>query len=506
MLMMSDDPPKERGRHRVKVENQMIRKREREFRHQQMWTGAESYYKRWDNINHRIDEWTSPRYYEENNKMLADMRLKRDKEELLIKRRENLKKLLEQEQNSYQIEMMVKKSLAIKEQSPRPVPTEVLKDVNIELKKKEEEKRKREAELKLYHQWRINNPIVRQFESKYRFKDLKLSWLDQQIEKRMQKENEEQECQKIIKEQEARIQEERLKEEQIRKENAEKEVKLKEYLDKQVEELKSKQKLSDQLKKQEIQEEKHKRQLTELECLAKEEEKKRQAKEIALFNIKQHKMKLKQRAIDVQEALKEDQELILRMKRLEMEDLIADTKKRNEIKQGLKEFLDIVKDQQELEKHRQKHLDFIFDSEAKAIYDKQLEMWKKEELARKKLLKQVLDTVNKQVQENLEKNKKKQMEVLREREEMLAKIEQYNQELVELRQEEAKKHAQKTKMREAELKLNKLKKKHEEHNKLKEIDEELERVRREEERLQKEILEIQRRQGPIRPRTRTRIF
>lgn len=188
MMWIGDGPPKERGRHRAKVEGDIIRRRERDYKHQQMWEGALDNYRRWDKINTKYDEWTSPRYYEDNNKLIAETRKKREKEELLIKRRENLRKLLEQEEKTYEIELMVKKNLKFAEPPAKSkaddIPIETLKDVNNELKLKEEEKRRREAELKLYHQWRNNNPIVRQFESKYRFKDLKLSWLDQQIEKK----------------------------------------------------------------------------------------------------------------------------------------------------------------------------------------------------------------------------------------------------------------------------------------------------------------------------------
>jgi len=223
-MLTGDGPPKERGKHRCKVENQMIRRREREFKHHQMWTGAEDYYKRWDQNNTKYDEWTSPRYYEDNNKLISDVRQKKDKEELLAKRKEKLRKLLEEEEQTYQIELMVKKNLRIgADKSVKPssddVSTESLKDVNVELKRKDEEKRKREAELKLYHQWRLNNPIVRQFESKYRFKDLKLSWLDQQIEKRMQKENEEKAMKKFIKEQEERLKIEKKKGRSFQKRN-----------------------------------------------------------------------------------------------------------------------------------------------------------------------------------------------------------------------------------------------------------------------------------------------
>jgi hypothetical protein len=56
------------------------------------------------------------------------------------------------------------------------------------LKLEEDERRRHEAELKLYHQWRSGNPVLKHYERMQKSRDLKLSWLDQQIENRMQKE------------------------------------------------------------------------------------------------------------------------------------------------------------------------------------------------------------------------------------------------------------------------------------------------------------------------------
>ncbi|CAG9767871.1 unnamed protein product [Ceutorhynchus assimilis] len=507
MMLMGDEPPKQRGRHRTKVEGDMIRKRERDFRHQQMWTGAQDYYKRWNDVNTKFDEWTSPRYYEDNNKMISDLRQKKDKEELLEKRREKLRKQLEQEENTYQIELMVSQNLKI-QQKPftEEIPTKLLKDVNSEIKLKENEAKKREAELKLYHQWRNNNPVVRQIESRYRWKDLKLTWLDQQIEKRMEKEREEKENKRIIKEQEERLKFEKEQEQKFEKKIREKQVELKEQLDKQIEDLKSKQIISNELKCKELEELKYKDQFDELIKKSELEEKRRLAKENALYNLRQHKLKLKQKALDVQEALEKDKELILQMKKLELQEIMEDERKKTEIKTALSKFLIIVKEQQELEKQRQKHLEFLFDSEVKAIYEKQLAMWKKEECARKALFKDVLDTVNKQIQENIEKNKQAQRELICEREQMLNKVEQYNQELKNLRVEENEKKKQRKQTIDEDVRVQNARKRQEENKKLKEIDDELNRVKKEEERLHREIMEIQKKQGPLRPRVRRKFL
>jgi len=210
-------------------------------------------------------------------------------------------------------------------------------------------------------------------------------------------------------------------------------------------ELQDKQRTSDELRKEEDKQAAVKLKIHTLEERTKEEAKRRVAKEYALFNIKQHKLKLKQKAQDVQENLTKDKEFIIKLKQFEFEDIIRDELRKKEVQKGLGEFLEIVKAQQELEKQREKQLAFLFDSEAKAIYDKQMNMWKSEEIARKKLLDDVLDTVKKQVAENIKRNKEKQKDMLQEREQITKNIEEYDRELKELKIEEEKQKQQRKK-------------------------------------------------------------
>ncbi|XP_060534208.1 trichoplein keratin filament-binding protein-like [Cylas formicarius] len=507
MMVVPDEPPKAKGRHRVDVENEIIRRRERESRRHQTWSTAERYFKHFDKVNTKYDAWTSPRYYEDNNKMLATIESKRAKEEALARRRDKLRKLLEEEQSSYEIEAMVKKNLSLTRPTKRDeVPVEILKDVTSETRRREEERRRKEAELKLYHQWRINNPIVRQYESKYRFKDLKLSWLDQQIEKRMQDENEARENEKSIREQEERLARAKEVEQELREEIEHKKLSLKKDLEAQMRELEDRQKVSEELRQREERDMKRKLDLEELEAKQREEHKRRLDRECVLYNVKQYKSRLKLKAEEVRENLVKDREFSAKLQELELQELVRNDIERKKIKDEIARFLKLVKEQQELEKQRQKHMEFIFDSEAKAIYEKQSEAWRLEEACRKKLLDEVLDTVKRQVKENLEKDRERQRQVLREREEMLTKVEEYDRELEALKEEEKKRKLARKQVLDEGAKLKKEMKKREENARLKEIDEELERVRKEEERLRKEILEIQRRHGPSRPSGRARPF
>lgn len=128
--------------------------------------------------------------------MLDSAKKAQEKADSLQARREKLRKLLTEEEKSYEIELTVKtrNNLLSNRQKIEDIPTELLKDVNLGLKIAEDDRRRHEAEIGLYHQWRRNNPVVRDYERCLKKEELKLSWLDQQIEKRMQKEREEQEC------------------------------------------------------------------------------------------------------------------------------------------------------------------------------------------------------------------------------------------------------------------------------------------------------------------------
>jgi hypothetical protein len=373
------------------------------------------------------------------------------------------------------------------------------------LKLEEDERRRHEAELKLYHQWRSGNPVLKHYERMQKSRDLKLSWLDQQIENRMQKEREEEECRKILKEREKMVREEEVKYEEQQKQLRVKREELKAGLEKQMEELKLKTEISDELRRKEEEESKKRVELDGIEMKRIADEKKRLEKECALYNIKQYKLRLKKKAENIQANLDQERELIVKLKELEIAERIEDEAKKKEVKEAISQFLVLNEDQKRLEKNRQKHLDFLFDSEAKFQFEQQNQCWKEEQAARTQLIKDVLDTIKKQIDANLEKNKQRQIEVMRERQEMVKKAEEYSKEMAELKREEEKRKVEWRKTIDEDVKMKNVRKKVRENVELRRIDEELERVRKEEECLKREIMNIQRRQGPVRP-SRSRLF
>nr|CAI5868021.1 unnamed protein product [Callosobruchus analis] len=500
------EPPTARGKLKMRMENQIVRKREREFFHDQQWNNTAKYYEYWQKANTKFDGWTSPRYYQDNNKLMDDIKKKREKDEQLEKRREKLRQLYEEERKTYDIELMIRKT---KHHSPMSnvdsIPSEVLKEVNSELKLREQERKRHDAELQLYHQWRKNNPIIRQYESKYRHKDLKLSWLDQQIEKRMQKEREEEELRQLLKEREEKMKREQEEERNFEKYVQEKNQHLKESLELQIKELHEREQAYEELKKKEYEESKHKLVLADLEEEYRKEESRRATVECALYNIKQHKMKLKQKAQRVQENLANEILLINKLKQLELQDILDSETKKREVQESFDKYFALVKQHQDLEMRTEEHLKFLFDSEAKAVYEKQDEVWRMEEVIRSNLFKSVMETIKCQIEEKLSRNRERQKQIEQEKIEMAKKIQQYSEEMDRLAKEEQEKKQSARKIIEDDVRLKTLSKKHQENRRLKEINDELDRIKKEEERLQEEILKMQRKYGPVKP-PRSRLF
>lgn len=477
--------------HRLLLEEQITKKREKEYIHQQTWNGLTRYYKTFENKNNKYEEWTSPRYYQSHLQMVEQTKREREKKDELEKRREKLRKLYEEEDLSYQIEMTVKTRDRWRSPRLNEIPMELLKDVNIALRQQEEERQRKEAEIALYHQWRRNNPTLRDYERCMRSKELKLSWLDQQIEKRLKKEREVEELKKSLEERDKNLAQLKEEEERFNRELNEKQLRLKQDLNAQIEEMVQREVESERLKEEEEERMRNRIKLEELEEAKQLEEERLKKRELALFNIKHHKLKLKQKALEVEENLKQEQELIEKLRVTQLAETIEDQRKKQEWRDTLDEFLKLLQQQRDLEKKRQKYLDFIFESEAKLMFEKQNEIWINEKMAREKLFDDVLKTIREQIDLKVEENRRRQMTILQEREEILKRIEEYNEELRKA-QEELLKNKEKRKLDLDEQ----VKEKVELKRKLKtleqkNLDVELEKARREEERLKLEIMALQ---------------
>ena len=81
------------------------------------------------------------------------------KSEHLQERRQRLSALLHSEARQYETELAQQKR---HQSGHHRIPLEELKSVNYELKRREEDNQRREREMKLYHQWRMKQPSIRE--------------------------------------------------------------------------------------------------------------------------------------------------------------------------------------------------------------------------------------------------------------------------------------------------------------------------------------------------------
>ncbi|GLV36833.1 uncharacterized protein CBL_02332 [Carabus blaptoides fortunei] len=407
----------------------LAKKRQKEFDEQLKWTDQTQYYKNWDRHNNQYQNWTSSQYYASSLDQYDAAQKQRRKKENLESRREKIRKLLFDEEQEYILEMS---------QSPRngrpgghlkwnQTPTEVLKDVNIGLKIADDDRKRHEAELKLYHQWRNENPVIKEHEASHGKAGLKLAWLDQQIEKRMEQEKTEEETRKMIEERDRLIKEDEKLEKQELELQGRKEKEIMSQIELQIQHFKLKDEQAEHLKHEEMQVLAKKREVEELLERRNADIKRRKQFELSLFNMNQSKMKLRKKALDVEEQLKHERKIIEDIIASQAAEEIENEDKRSASKKAIVSFLNYVKEQQQLEEQRERYIAFIFDSEAKNMWEKQERLWREEQEARDRLIADVLVGIKEQIQEKINKNQDKQRLLLKEREEMLQVIEESEQ-------------------------------------------------------------------------------
>lgn len=481
-------------------------KRQREHEKASLWSSTTQYYKNWDRHNNIYQNWTSPEYYTTSNEQYTSIKCAERKKISLEERRRQLRKMLFEEEQELETELTISpRELREKlKGSTAKVSTETLKEINVGLKIAEEDRKRHEAEIKLYNQWKQNNPVIRDYESNQNRASLKLAWLDQQIEKRMEKEKTEEEIRQMIQERDKAIKLEEEMEMLEKQEVSRKQKEMMQEIQVQIEEMKLKETEASRLREEEAAALKKKLQLQEILERRNQDLQKRKQEEVALYNINQSKIKLRKKARDIEEQLKEDQKRIEEIKSLRPD--IQDEAKKQELKRVMDQFLNYVKEQRNLEAQRQKYISFIFDSEAKNLWEKQDRLWKSEQESRDKLFQQVLDGLQEQIQQKIEKNVEKQREVLQEREEILHLVEENDARLKQIEEEQKEKKVQRRLELENQIRNKHLEEKQKEMEEEKRRQDELEAIKKEEERIKQEILKLQKREYPIKQKYNRKII
>ncbi|XP_068623693.1 trichoplein keratin filament-binding protein-like isoform X2 [Battus philenor] len=312
-------------------------RRDNELRRAEELRKVANYYESNTNKTKHHEQWTTEGYYERANKEAEILNQKKIRAAKLEERRKKLEQLLYQENLQYQQEL---KKLASQPKLFKngsylnKVPTSTLKEINQGIMEKEEQLRRHEAELRLHHAWRLRQPELRAANTYVTNGKLKSAWMEQIVEKELQKKKDEEETRKCLQE---------------RDEALRRQIKMEE------------------------------------------------------------------------ERLKEKEQ--------QMKDIIAEQEKCTSYKRIIDAALQELEECREKERQRQKNIEAMYDGEARQINEKQDKLWAKEREARSILMKEVILTLQKQLEDKIEAGRELQRANVLERESILQDMEDFHKQV-----------------------------------------------------------------------------
>ncbi|CAL4067220.1 unnamed protein product, partial [Meganyctiphanes norvegica] len=331
----------------------------------------------------------------------ANWKVKEEKARKLKVRREKLWELLKADERKYEDERhrRYEKTRVRTYDRDAIYPEVVMLQTRLEeLKSKNAEERHKMVDNLAYEAWRKDHPKVRQMETERMNKFIQEAWVDQKQYKKDQQLKYEEERKK--KETEAldlerqKMEEERLQEQERINRHAE----WRNQLAQQVEEIKYREAEEKLLNAQDQNLEREKIRLQELIQRRNRMKDLRQRKELELCWARQYQLKLKKKAVDIQQELLEDEGIV--------EDLLRglpdDSQQDDKLRQRREEadwMKTVLEEQRKLEQMREKEYDLLFSEEAERVWMKRQSEWDKEQRTRDKLMKEVLSGIQQQIQE-----------------------------------------------------------------------------------------------------------
>lgn len=385
------------------------------------------------NKSRHHEQWTTEGYYERANKEAELLRQQKIRAAKLEERRQKLELMLFQENMQYQQEL---KNLSAQPKLYKngsylnKVPTSTLQDINQGIIEKEEQLRKHEAELRLHHAWRLRQPELRAANSYIANGKLKSAWMEQLVEKEVQKKKEQEETRQILKERDETLrrqiemEEEKLKEKEIQMKE------LRESLEGQIAELNEKETIVKHLRKLEERERLILDQLQFISCEREKEHRRLVSERDAnIVNMGLHKYKLKKQVIAVVKEIELDIQMLEKLRKAILKDYESEQEKCANHRRVLDAALRELEEHRERERQRQKNIETMYDGEARQINEKQDKQWAKECEARALLMSEVISTLRSQVEEKIEANIQKQRANVLEREKILEQMDSFHQEV-----------------------------------------------------------------------------
>lgn len=339
---------------------------------------------------------------------------RREAAERLGQRRERLRELLSAERDALEAEL----------QPGRGTEPAGMRERCAELRAAREGRRRQVAEQLLREHWKQNCAELREVESELHTKSVAESW-GEQLKQKQQQEAMEREERELYENEYEIAQREAL--ERIRQEEEKRQLEDKkqaEMLLQQIEELKLREAEATKLKKEQENLLKQQWELQSLEEERKQMEEHRKKTELGRFLMHQCDAQLKRRAQQIQEELETDRQILLALLEKEGEDQRRQSERRERAVADAAWMRRVIEEQLQLEKEREAELQIIFREEARKVWEKREEQWKKERMARDRLMNEVLAGRQLQIQAKMELNRQAQEESIKHREQLLKELEE----------------------------------------------------------------------------------
>nr|XP_033811777.1 trichoplein keratin filament-binding protein [Geotrypetes seraphini]XP_033811778.1 trichoplein keratin filament-binding protein [Geotrypetes seraphini]XP_033811779.1 trichoplein keratin filament-binding protein [Geotrypetes seraphini] len=399
------------------LEHQIVRQREQEARNRHQWELTSQYFKQSNICSDKQAQWSSRQSYQQSMTAYNREKQKDEKRTKLILRREQLGKLLQEEQDLFEAELR-----DVKQSKDSYIAEN--KERADGLRSAREERRKQVAEDLMYEHWKKNNTRLREVESTLHKKHVVNAWGDQVSEKKQQESAHQEEKKRFENEYEQARREamERMKEKEARRKQEEKW--RAEILCQQMDELNLRETEAKNLKKEQEDLLKQQWELEELEEQRKQMEEHRKKSELGRFLSRQYNAQLKRRAEQIREELEMDMKILSALIEKEDEDQRQLTARKEQAAADAAWMKRVIEEQLHLEKEREAEVDMLFREEAKHVWAKREEEWEREKRARDRLMKEVLTGRQSQIQEKIELNQLAQKQSLKQREQLIKNLEE----------------------------------------------------------------------------------
>ncbi|XP_072271500.1 trichoplein keratin filament-binding protein [Pyxicephalus adspersus] len=398
------------------LEKQIVRHREQEAQFRNEWDMASRYFKQSDVCSYKQAQWSSRVSYEQSMNAYHREKQKEEKRKNLERRRDELRKMLQEERNMLEAEL--------KELSQNRDPDlQSMRERAEGLRSAREERRKQLAEEMLYEQWKKNNTKLREVESNLYKKYVVNAWGEQITERNKEKLEEEEEKKRYENQYELARREalENMKREEERRRQTERE--RAEVLRQQMEELKLRELEAHQLQKEQEDLQRQQWEVEKLQEERKKAEERRKKTELGHFLSRQYTAQMKRRAQMVQEELEMDMKILSALISKEDEEQRLRSARREKAAADAAWMKKVIEEQLRLERQREAEIDTLFREEARQVWEKREAEWERERNARNRLMKEVLQGRQLQIEERIEQNRKAQMESIQSREELIRELE-----------------------------------------------------------------------------------